>query len=437
MKVFWLLPLLLLPLLLSAQNNKLKSGIGALKSGEYADAISRFDGIILQSSKPDERAEAHYYRAESYVKLYQEALHHRQESQLLTYSDAYVRASEDYARAAELNKNAWQENAGKELLKLYPELVRDGLQKLENAKKEKAPENKSVLLSNATRVLGVAAAQQPQQYLPADLLGQVAMEQQQYRQAEQYLRQAAVLFHQYPPESPDLLAAYIYYRLALLEYSYKYNGAGSPPAEQLRTALEYLRQAKSLLESEYRRAGRMAGKLKSQDLERYQRQHRSIQQDFYYLELDLYLQLPELHHEALSRFREALRKEPDSYPLTLAYARLLEKSDLQQALSMYQKAALLQPESFEANYHIGIIYVNEAARLEKEAKQTANIDRYQQLNVLSREYLAKARPHLQTAYRSNPDNLDLVNALLQVTLNLHLPDDYQRYKRKQMELGEK
>ena len=73
----------------------------------------------------------------------------------------------------------------------------------------------------------------------------------------------------------------------------------------------------------------------------------------------------------------------------------------------------------------------------KEAKQTANIDRYQQLNVLSREYLAKARPYLQTAYRSDPDNLDLVNALLQVTLNLHLPDDYQRYKRKQMELGEK
>lgn len=437
MKANSLLLLLLLPLAVFAQNNKLKSGISALKSGEYADAISRFDGIIVQSSKPEERAEAHYYRAESYVKLYQEALHNRNLQQLRAYSDAYVRASEDYARAAELDKSAWQESAGKELLKLYPELVRDGLQKLEDAKKEKAPEQSSPLLRNAAQLLGVAAAQQPQQYLPADLLGQIAMEQQQYRQAEQYLRQAAVLFNQYPPENPDLLAAYIYYRLALLEYSYKYKGAGPPHTDQLRTALEYLRQAKSLLESEYRRAGRMAGKLKPQELERYQRQHRSVQQDFYYLELDLYLQLPELHHEAIGRFKEALRKEPDSYPLTMGYARLLEKNDLQQALAMYQKAAMLQPESFAANYHIGIIYVNEAARFEKEAKQTANIDRYQQLNALSREYLAKARPYLQTAYRSDPDNLDLVNALLQVTLNLHLPDDYRLYKRKQMELGEK
>lgn len=436
MKVYSLLFVLLLPFILSAQNNKLKSGISALKSGEYADAISRFDGIIVQSAKPEERAEAHFYRAESYVRLYQEARHHGQESQLRIYSDAYVRACEDYARAAELDKQAWQESAGKELLSLYPELVRDGLQKLEDAKKAKTSDDAAALLMNASRVLSVAAVQQPQQYLPADLLGQVAMEQQQYRQAEQYLRQAAVLFHQYPPENPDLLAAYIYYRLALLDYSYKHKGAAAP-TDQLRTALEYLRQAQSLLESEYRRAGRMAGKLKSQELERYQRQHRSIQQDFYYLELDLYLQLPELHHEAIGRFREALRKEPDSYPLTLGYARLLEKNDLQQALYMYQKAALLQPESFTAHYHIGIIYVNEASRLEKEAQQTANIDRYQQLNALSREYLAKARPHLQTAYRSDPDNLDLINALLQVTLNLHLPDDYQLYKRRQMELGEK
>lgn len=437
MKVYSLLFSLLLPLSLFAQNNKLKSGISAFKNGEYAEAISRLDGIILQSSKSEERAEAHFYRAETYVKLYQEALRQKHPSQISAYYDAYVRAADDYARAIELDKNTWQESVEKALSQLYPDMVRDGLQKLEDAKKEKSPEIKSALLLNTARLLGIAAAQQPQQYLPAYLLGQVVMEQQQYRQAEQYLRQAAVLFHQYPPEHPDLLAAYIYYRLALLQYSYMHKGAGSPPAEQLRTALEYLRQARSLLEAEYRRAGRMAGKLKPQELERYQQQYRSIQQDFYYLELDLYLQLPELHREALPRFQEALRKEPDSYPLTMGYARLLEQNDLQQALAMYQKAAMLQPESFEANYHIGIIYVNEAARLEKEAMQTANIDRYQQLNSLSREYLAKARPHLQTAYRRDPDNLDLVNALLQVTLNLHLPDDYLRYKRKQMELGGK
>jgi len=432
---FWLL--LLFPLGLAAQTPKLKSGMNALKNGDYANAISLFDGVITSSSKPDERAEAHFYRAESLVKLYQFATYNRQEPVIFNYGDAYARACEDYTRAAELNKSAWQEPAAKELQALYPDLVRDGLQKLENAKKESDRAARDYLLQTASRNLQKAANLQPQRYLPSDLLGQIAMDQGQYRQAERYLREAATLFHQYPPEMPDLLAAYIYYRLALLQRHYLHNGDGTPPQAEMREALEYLRQAKSVLEAEYRRAARMAEKLKPQDLERFQRQYKSVQQDFYYLELDLYLQLPELHAEALTRFNEALRKDPENYTLTLAYAQLLEKNDLQQALAMYQKAAMLQPDDYEANYHIGIIFLNEAARMEKEARLTPNIDRYQQLNVLSREFLVKARPHLQAAYRSRPDNLDLVNALLQVTLNLHMPEDYQRYKRKQMELGGK
>ncbi len=432
---FWLL--LLFPLSLGAQAPKLKSGMNALKSGDYATAIGRFDEIIQSSSKPDERAEAHFQRAESYVALYQDALRHKREPLLHTYADAYARACEDYLRAAELNRSAWQEPAARQLQALYPELVREGLQKLELAKKGSAPREKENLLMIATRCLQTAAGLQPQQYLPADLLGQIAIERGQYREAERHLRQSVVLFNQYPPESPDLLAAYTSYRLALLHRHYLNGRDGVPAHDAMREALEYLRQAKSTLEAEYRRAARMAGKLNSRELERYQRQYRSVSQDFYYLELDLYLQLPELHAEALTRFQDALRKDPENYTLTLAYAQLLEKNDLQQALAMYQKAALLRPDDFEAHYHIGIIFVNEAARMEKEAKLTPNIDRYQQLNALSREFLSKARPHLQTAYRSRPDNLDLVNALLQVSLNLHMPEDYQRYKKRQMELGEK
>ncbi len=429
----WLL--LIFPLSLNAQTPKLKSGMNALKSGDYLGAISRFDDVILNGSKPEERAEAHFYRAESYVKLYRYAREHRHQPLLHTYADAYARACEDYSRATELNRSAWQDNASKALAAVYPELVHDGLMKLERAKKESVAAEKAGLLQNAARMLLTAAKVQPQQYLPPDLLGQIAMEQGEYRQAEAYLREAAALFNQYPPEMPDLLAAYTPYRLALLQRHYLNAGNGAPSHGEVREALEYLRQAKGLLETEYRRAARMAGKLKSQDLERYQRQYLAVLQDFYYLELDLYLHLPELHHEALARFQEALRKEPDNYTLTLAYAQLLERNDMQQALAMYQKAAMLQPEGYEAHYHIGIIYVNEAARLEKEAKRTADIDRYQQLNILARDFLSKARPHLQAAYRSRSDNLELINALLQVTLNLHMPEDYQRYKKRLMELG--
>lgn len=436
MNRFWLL--LLLPVGLAAQAPKMKTGMNALKNEDYIGAINQFDGVILSAGKPEERAEAHYYRAESQVKLYQYALHNRHAPLLYAYADAYARACEDYTRAAELDKGAWAQSVQKELEALSPELTRDGLQKLEAAKKESDAAEKERLLQNATRCLQTAAKINSKQYLPADLLGQIALEQKQYRQAEQYLRDAATLFRQYPPESPDLLASYIYYRLALLHRHYLHRASADAPAPaQLQQALEYLRQAKSTLDAEYQRAGRLAGKLKSQELERYQKQFRAVQEDFYYLELDLYLQLPELHAEALTRFRDALQKEPKNYTLMLAYAQLLERNDMQQALAMYQKAALLQPDGYEANYHIGIIFVNEAARMEKEAAQTPSIDRFQQLNALSREYLAKARPHLQAAYRSRPDNMELVNALLQVTLNLHMPEDYQRYKTKQRELGGK
>lgn len=435
MNRFWLL--LLFPLSLNAQAPKLKSGMKALQRGDYVSAVNHFDGVIQNSSKQEERAEAHFHRAESYINLYHYAMRQRHEPLLHTYADAYARACEDYQRAAEINKSAWQERSANALSALFPELVHDGLKKLEAAKKEKDPGIKEDLLQNAVRCLQTAAGINPQQYLPADLLGQIAIERRQYRQAERHFRDAVVLFNQYPPETPDLLAAYSCYRLALLQRHYLNGQNGGPSHDAMREALEYLRQAKSTLEAEYRRAARMAGRLSSQDLERYQRQYGAVLQDFYFLELDLYFHLPELHGEALSRFQEAIRKEPENYTLILAYARLLEKTDIQEALAIYGKAAQLRPDDYEAHYHLGIIYVNEAARMEKEAKLTPHIDRYQQLNALSREFLAKARPHLQAAYRSRPDNLDLVNALLQVSLNLHMPEDYQQYKKRQMELGEK
>ncbi len=430
----WLL-LLLLPLNLVAQVPKLKTGIEAFKNEDYQTAISLLDGVIAAKAKKQEQADAHYYRAESYVKLYQWAVQNRHEPFLHQYADAYASAVADFSRAAELDRDAWQTHVQRALQELYPDALRDGLLKLEQAKKESDSGERTALLQAAARVLHAVAKVQPQQYLPVDLLGQIAMQQAQYRQAEAYFRQSATLFAQYPPANPDLLAAYTYYRLALLYRHYLNGQTNAPEPAHTQTSLEFLRQAKGVLEAEYRRAARMAGKLSSKELERYQRQYNTIAQDFYYLELDLYLQLPHLHDEALVKLQDALRKDPNNYTLLIVYAQLQEGKDMALALQTYMKAVQLNPENYEANYHIGTIYVNEAARLEQEARRTADIDHYQHLNAQSREYMIKARPYLQAAYRSRPDSLEVVQALMQISLQLHAPHDYQQYKRRKMELG--
>jgi tetratricopeptide (TPR) repeat protein len=419
---------------LNAQSSLMKSGMQAFRVGDFSGAIREFDALIQSNPNPSVKADAHFHRAESYSALLDLLRPSDVQPSSSVYSNALVRACEDYQMALALNPSAWKQRLEGKWELLFPELIREGVEMLETARKNGNPLVRAAKIEAAALRFDLAAKLRPGLYLPVDLLGQVAMAKGLYQQAEQLLNEAVRMFEAHKPPTPDLLFAYAYYRLALLHRHYLHPGALLPPSSALQQGLTFLRKARAVLETEYRRAGKMAAQIESQNLALFQLQYQQAQQDFFYLELDLLLLLPELHEEALLRFQEALRKEPRNYALLLAYAQLLERFDVEGALAVYQKAAALQSDACEAHYHIGLILFNEASRLEKEAFKTKNLEEYQGFLARSREQLLLAHPHLRTAYQCIPENLEIVRALVQVTLNLHLPADYERYRKRHDEL---
>lgn len=417
--------LFVISLQLHAQSARLKPGLNAFRDGNFPGAIEAMDAIIQSNAEPSIKAEAHFHRAESYWEL----------RNLMgasgAFKDAFAKAGEDYLMALALNPAALNQRINSKKVALYPLLIQDGIERLERARKTENPVAKSAEMDAASRYFELAARLQPGQYLTADLLGQLAMEKGVYRQAEQLLSEAVRLFEVETPPTPDLLIAYAYYRLALLHRHYLHKNNSAPPAASLQNALAFLHKASAVLENEYRRARQMAGQLKSSDLAIYQNQYQQVQQDFYFLELDLLLQLPEFQEEAMRRTKDALRKEPRNYTLLLAYAQLLEQKNVREALAVYQEAITVQTDACEAHYHVGLILVNEAAKMEKEALKSPNLDYYQKFLAHSRDELSRAYPHLSIAHQCFPDNREILHALLQVTLNLHMPNDYERYKKQQ------
>lgn len=419
---------------LNAQSSLMKSGLQAFRAGDYSGAIREFDGLIQREVPPTVKSDAHYHRAESYMALIDLLQSPNVRGGPAKFSDALVKACEDYLSALALNPASWKHHLEEKWEILFPALIQEGVEMLEQGRKNENQVGRAANLEAASRRFELAAKLHPNRYLPIDLLGQVAMAKGFYRQAEQLLNKAVRLFEEEKPAAPDLLIAYAYYRLALLHRHYLYPDTTLPAQSDLHKGLAFLRKARAALESEYRRAGKMAAQIDSRDLALYQLQYQQAQQDFFYLELDLLLHLPELHEEALLRFQEALRKDPRNYTLLLAYAQLLERRNLQEALEVYQRAAAMQSDACEAHYHIGLILFNEASRLEKEAFKTKNLEQYQEFLARSRAQLSLAHPHLRTAHQCSPESLELVNALVQVTLNLHIPGDYERYKKRQEEL---
>ena len=419
---------------LNAQSSLMKSGLQAFRTGDYSGAIREFDGLIQRELPPTIKSDAHYHRAESYIALIDLLQSPNARGGPAKFSDALVKACEDYLSALALNPATWKDHIEEKWEILFPALIQEGIEMLEQGRKNENQVGKAANLEAASRRFELAAKLRPDRYLPVNLLGQVAMEKGFYRQAEQLLNKAVRLFEDQKPAAPDLLIAYAYYRLALLHRHYLNPNTTLPAQSDLQKGLAFLRKARAVLESEYRRAGKMAAQIESRDLALYQLQYQQAQQDFFYLELDLLLLLPEMHEEALQRFQEALRKDPQNYLLLLAYAQLVERHNLQEALKIYQKAAAMQSDACEAHYHIGLILFNEASRLEKEAFKTKSLEQYQAFLARSREQLSLAHPHLRTAFQCSPESLELVNALVQITLNLHIPGDYERYKRRQEEL---
>jgi tetratricopeptide (TPR) repeat protein len=141
----------------------------------------------------------------------------------------------------------------------------------------------------------------------------------------------------------------------------------------------------------------------------------------------LYLERGE-SHQLIKSLKEAIAKKPDN-PANANFNFLIGKSydDMGKTDSaeMYYKAAFkVKPDFFEAYYNIGAIYVNKAAKIQKEANDLP-LNKNKEYETLEKEAnanLQKAIPWLEKAYKINPNDEPTFKGLKEAYARLKMND---------------
>ncbi len=154
-------------------------------------------------------------------------------------------------------------------------------------------------------------------------------------------------------------------------------------------------------------------------------------------ELNLYLQHPGLQEKALERFRQELQRDPNNDTYLVIVAQLWERSNPDSAAVYYQKALAVNPNNLNARYNLGAYYVNQAAELSAKYNETKDEKLQQKYFAQMQEYFRLALPHLEQAHQQLPDDLALIQSLIQVTTYLGMEDKAKEYLQKKNALQKK
>lgn len=268
-------------------------------------------------------------------------------------------------------------------------------------------------LKEAKELLTAYTETTPTDYVGYDMLGQTlgAMG----KDAVSAFKMSIALYNEYPPEKPNLLAGYTYYRLAasLMDNSSE--------------ALKYVVQGIKFANTEY-------NKLDESAKPAYLNTKNTLINDLTLIELSIYLEDGNDNEEAVSKFKEAINRDPDNYTLRVSYASLLEKNYSEEAIKQYKYAISIDSTEHLAYYNLGALYFNKAGALIGKALQIEDDDMYNKLKSEANDLLKQAYPYLKKALTIEPYNRQTLISLKEIASRLELMDDYKMYKEKLNEL---
>ncbi len=130
----------------------------------------------------------------------------------------------------------------------------------------------------------------------------------------------------------------------------------------------------------------------------------------------------------ISSLKEAIAKKPGN-PANANFNFLIGKSyddmGIKDTAAMYYENAIkINPKFFEAYYNIGAIFVNKAAKLQKEANNLplSKTKKYNTLNNEASANLRKAIPWLEKALAINPNDKPTISGLKEAYARLKMKD---------------
>ena len=138
------------------------------------------------------------------------------------------------------------------------------------------------------------------------------------------------------------------------------------------------------------------------------------------VELAVYSQNPNLFEEARKSFENAIEKNPKDTEVKLAYAGMLSQRESQEdkdySLKLYREVLEQDADNYQANANVGVFYINEAATFstkmmsdETSEEQVADLEK----SII--ENLRSAYPYIKKAHEANPEYLEWINQMVNIT----------------------
>ncbi len=384
MRIFWL-PLVV-SLGLYAQKSKVTSASLALQDGDFERALSYVDQALAQPEllKGADQAKAYMIRVQAYIALLSKNPATAQEKYPNLFEDAYsaLRKARELDVRKEFDLELTQASA-----QLASTLYLKGFELFQ---KEKLPQARENLTWAIELFEGLG---QKDFFPPIALRGLVNTQLRDTNAALADLEKALALSRSKPMKEAEQMLPFVYMALINL---YGSRGQGEK-------AISIASEARSKFPTDenIRRA-----------------------------ELNLYLQNPTLHDEAIKQFQTEIEKNPNNETYLLIYAQLLEKRNPDSAAVYYQRVLALNPNNVNANYNLGAYYVNQAAEIAQKYNDSKSEAQQKELYAQMQEKFRQALPYLEKAHEALPDDLALLQSLIQVTTYLNLDDKAKEYLRK-------
>ncbi|MEZ4773960.1 MAG: tetratricopeptide repeat protein [Bacteroidia bacterium] len=404
-------------------DTKITAGIVSYESQDYEKAASLLEeGLgVPEVLKPDNLAAGHYYLGMTYVRLYQASVLENNPAILKNYPEPSLMAYHNFRRSLETDASGrWKEKTLAQMNELEPMLTQTGLTYMSmGTGSSLSGREKSVVLTLAFDYFEALTELVPHGYINYDLLGQVRLAQKDSLGALRDFLTAIDLYKRFPPEMPDLLVGYIYYRASILHRYLK---------NDKKKALAELQAGLAVLDQEYEKLQKWSGGMENLRVQRMDRQYKDAINNLRSMELDLYLNSPDLYPEAQAKFEKAIADDPQNYMLRVAYASLLESVDIDKAISQYQQAIALDDKQETALFNLGALLVNKGMVLQRQSNETADAKLAVELAGKGNAYFQQALSWLEKAYLVKPEELNTVRAILQISLQLNEMATYKKYK---------
>lgn len=145
-------------------------------------------------------------------------------------------------------------------------------------------------------------------------------------------------------------------------------------------------------------------------------------------QVDLALKLGKAD-ELLAKMTEDIGYDPGNATLFMVRGMLYEKKeDLDNAAKDYAESLTINPDNFNANFNLGILYYNKGATIMKVAKDILDNDKYTAEKKKADDEFKKALPYFESAHEINPKDEIAAKSLLRLYPRLGETEKYTKLK---------